>query len=188
MVLRTSQNSNLYPFLFCLSLGFLFPLQIYSESLPSYAEVYSEFLKGNYKTSSKFAKQYITSSGFQVPDERYFILYATGEEELSELDHIFGKSYATKKERTPQFFNSIFLILERAIVLEELSIGKKWGKIYEERGKLSKKYDEGLYLYGGILKLDKKEEEAKLVLEKAIQSTDDKALREKMISLLKTVN
>ncbi len=122
-----------------------------SAKTPDFEKVHDEFKRGNYSQASSISIQYIKSLDFNDYDERFLVIYITGEKQISEIHWVLKKSLERKPNRSSIFYNAIYLLLERALVLKDFNKGIYWGAIYEKEGGSSKKYEEGMYLYACIL-------------------------------------
>ncbi len=140
---------------------------------PDFEKVHDEFKRGNYSQASSISIQYIKSQEFSNYDERFLIIYITGEKQINEIHWVLKKSLEKKPDRSSIFYNSIYLLLERALVLKDFNKGIYWGAIYEKEGGSSKKYEEGMYLYACILLESGKKAQSVAIAKKYSKSQSD---------------
>ncbi|EMO10339.1 hypothetical protein LEP1GSC137_2358 [Leptospira borgpetersenii str. Noumea 25] len=144
---------------FLISVFVLFPQ---SSVLPTdFNDVYDFYKKGNYDTLVKVSRVALRKEEI---DYRILLLYTSAEKDPEEIDKTLRSIYEKKGSHPGIFYNSVFLFLERCLVLEDESSGIYWGKIFSENGTSSVRYAEGLYTYACILYEAGKFSEAKQIL------------------------
>ncbi|WP_167396414.1 hypothetical protein [Leptospira johnsonii] len=139
---------------------FLFSNSIYAVD---FDQVYEYYKKGNYDTLVKVSRSGLRSGEL---DYKILLLYVASESSLEEIDKTLLSIYSRSKEQPSIFYNSVFLFLERALVLESYESGARWGKIFLNKGESSVRYSEGVYTYACILYSSQEYEAASSVLAK----------------------
>ncbi|MFB5652558.1 hypothetical protein ACE5IS_18095 [Leptospira wolffii] len=131
-------------------LAFLFILFFVSGSSygVDFEEVYEYYKKGNYNTLVRASRQELRSGEV---DYKILLLYVASESNLEEIDKTLTSIYSRTKSQPAIFYNSVYLFLERALVLEAYEAGSRWGKIFLDKGESSIRYGEGVYTYACIL-------------------------------------
>ncbi|WP_061223579.1 hypothetical protein [Leptospira weilii] len=113
-----------------------------------FSDVYDFYKKGNYDTLVKVSRAALQKEEI---DYRILLLYTSAEKDPEEIDKTLRSIYEKKGSHPGIFYNSVFLFLERCLVLEDESSGIYWGKVFTENGTSSVRYAEGLYTYACIL-------------------------------------
>ncbi|PJZ49025.1 hypothetical protein CH362_11335 [Leptospira saintgironsiae] len=139
---------------------FLFSNSIHSVD---FDQVYEYYKKGNYDTLVKVSRSGLRSGEL---DYKILLLYVASESSLEEIDKTLLSIYSRSKEQPSIFYNSVFLFLERALVLESYESGTRWGKIFLNKGESSVRYFEGVYTYACILYSSQEYEAASSILAK----------------------
>jgi hypothetical protein len=140
---------------------------------PDFEKVHDEFKRGNYNQAATISIQYIKSQDFLNYDERFLVIYITGEKQINEIHWVLKKSLEKKPDRSSIFYNAVYLLLERSLVLKDINKGMYWGAIYEKEGGSSKKYEEGMYLYACILLEAGKKSQSLAIAKKYSKSQSD---------------
>ncbi|MGJ4747612.1 hypothetical protein ACQV5M_14725 [Leptospira sp. SA-E8] len=153
-----------------LTVIFLFSGPTYSVD---FDQVYEYYKKGNYDTLVKVSRSGLRSGEL---DYKILLLYVASESSLEEIDKTLLSIYSRSKEQPSIFYNSVFLFLERALVLESYGSGTRWGKIFLTKGESSVRYSEGVYTYACILYSSQEYEAASSVLAKLKSVPDDSKL------------
>ncbi|WP_036091029.1 hypothetical protein [Leptospira sp. B5-022] len=143
-----------------LTVIFLFSVPVYSVD---FDQIYEYYKKGNYDTLVKVSRSGLRSGEL---DYKILLLYVASESNLEEIDKTLLSIYSRSKEQPSIFYNSVFLFLERALVLESYESGSRWGKIFLYKGESSVRYSEGVYTYACILYSSQEYEAASSVLAK----------------------
>lgn len=146
--------------------GFVFvPLLFFSQKVFStdFSDVYDFYKKGNYDTLVKVSRVALRR---EEVDYKILLLYTASEKDPEEIDKTLRSIYEKKESHPGIFYNSVFLFLERCLVLGDESSGIYWGKIFTEKGSSSIRYAEGLYTYACILYEAGNFSEAKQILVK----------------------
>lgn len=174
-VRRFLENSaiRLFGFAFILY-TFIFQSPILSTD---FSDVYDFYKKGNYDTLVKVSR---TALRKEEVDYRILLLYTAAEKDPEEIDKTLRSIYEKKDSHPGIFYNSVFLFLERCLVLEDESSGIFWGKIFTEHGSSSVRYAEGLYTYACILYEAGKFSESKRILTKLKESKSTEKLIKKI--------
>lgn len=146
-------------------------------SSTDFSDVYDFYKKGNYDTLVKVSR---TALRKEEVDYRILLLYVAAEKDPEEIDKTLRSIYEKKDSHPGIFYNSVFLFLERCLVLEDESSGVYWGKIFKERGSSSVRYAEGLYTYACILYEAEKFAEAKQILSKLKELKNAEKLNKKI--------
>lgn len=149
---------------------FLFSNSIHSVD---FDQVYEYYKKGNYDTLVKVSRSGLRSGEL---DYKILLLYVASESSLEEIDKTLLSIYSRSKEQPSIFYNSVFLFLERALVLESYESGARWGKIFLNKGESSVRYSEGVYTYACILYSSQEYETASSVLAKLKSVPSDSKL------------
>ncbi|WP_425269328.1 hypothetical protein [Leptospira andrefontaineae] len=153
-----------------LTILFLFPDSTYSVD---FDQVYEYYKKGNYDTLVKVSRSGLRSGEL---DYKILLLYVASESSLEEIDKTLLSIYSRSKEQPSIFYNSVFLFLERALVLESYESGARWGKIFLTKGEASVRYSEGVYTYACILYSSQEYEAASSILAKLKSVSADSKL------------
>lgn len=161
-----------------IKIGFFF-LIICSSSIfaddSEFSIIFADYKKGNYDSVSRLSERHLTASNSEK-DPRIFFLYVSTESNWTKLKKNITKSPEPHFLNSTQFWNAIYLFMERALVFGENDLIVKWGKEFQKNAKQSPKYADGLYIYAtSVLEL-KNIEEAKRI----ISQIDEQALSENM--------
>lgn len=140
-------------------------LSIFSQRVFStdFSDVYDFYKKGNYDTLVKVSRVALRR---EEVDYKILLLYTASEKDPEEIDKTLRSIYEKKESHPGIFYNSVFLFLERCLVLGDELSGIYWGKIFTEKGSSSVRYAEGLYTYACILYEAGNFSEAKQILVK----------------------
>lgn len=160
---------------FAIILLFLIPQKPISST--DFSDVYDFYKKGNYDTLVKVSRSALRK---EEVDYRILLLYTAAEKDPEEIDKTLRSIYEKKSSHPGIFYNSVFLFLERCLVLEDESSGIHWGRIFSEHGAASVRYAEGLYTYACILFEAGKFPEAKQVLSKLKEWKSTEKLNKKI--------
>ncbi|XDD49411.1 hypothetical protein AB3N59_13500 [Leptospira sp. WS92.C1] len=168
---------NLVPRLFgsAIILFIFYPQSFVSST--DFSDIYDFYKKGNYDTLVKVSRSALRKEEI---DYRILLLYTASEKDPEEIDKTLKSIYDRKESHPGIFYNSVFLFLERCLVLENIESGLYWGKIFLERGSSSVRYAEGLYTYACILFEDGKFSEAKQILSKLKEWKSTEKLNKKI--------
>ncbi|TGL64616.1 hypothetical protein [Leptospira sarikeiensis] len=142
-------------------------------SAVDFDQVYEYYKKGNYDILVRVSRPALRSGEF---DYKILLLYVASEASLEEIDKTLLSIYGRSKEQPAIFYNSVFLFLERALVLEAYESGARWGKIFMSKGESSVRYSEGVYTYACILYSSQEYEAANSVLDKIKSVPSDSKL------------
>ncbi|WP_394854562.1 hypothetical protein [Leptospira ellisii] len=142
-----------------------------------FSDVYDFYKKGNYDTLVRVSRPALNR---EEVDYRILLLYTAAEKDPEQIDKTLRSIYERKRSHPGIFYNSVFLFLERCLVLEDSEAGIRWGKIFLEFGASSVRYAEGLYAYACILYEAEKFDEAKRVLIKLKESKSSDRLNKKI--------
>lgn len=176
----------------CSGTVFLFIyLFFFSLPFPAFAvdfdQVYEYYKKGNYDVLVRVSRPLLKQGEV---DYKILLLYVASEPNIEEIDKTLTSIYSRHKDHPGIFYNSVYLFLERALVLEAYESGIRWGKVFLEKGESSVRYTEGIYTHACILYSSKDYRSADSVLEKAKGIAKDSKLGKRIrileLSLEKT--
>jgi tetratricopeptide (TPR) repeat protein len=91
--------------------------------------------------------------------------------------------YVTNKELTPIFYNSVFLLLERGLVVGDVKLVEKWGFRFRKNGQPSSRYAEGLYIYASMFYEIGRYQDANFILSLALKENPPKVVEDKILRL-----
>lgn len=141
---------------------FLVSISIFGEE-SEFSTIFAEYKKGNYESVARHSESHITSS-LTEKDPRIFFLYVSTESNWTRLKKNIPTSPPPNFQKSVQFWNAIFLFLERALVFGENDLIVRLGKDFQKFANQSPKYSEGLYIYATSLMELKNIDETKKVL------------------------
>ena len=113
------------------------------------------------------------------------MLYVSSESNLEEMDRILESVYQGTDNRPNHLTNAMYLMLERALVANSVTIGEKWGYRFRQEADTSSRYAEGLYYYASLLFQNQKEKDALYISNLALHNKPDSNL-EARIQILQT--
>jgi len=153
-------------FSFILISFLFFPIDSQPKDSTSYGwdGLLAEFKKGNYSLVAKESKKEIDGSDCREVNLRFLLIYISSSSNLEEMDSTMESCYNNNKNLDRNFFNSNFLLLERAVVSGNPTIGEKWGYRFRKDGSISSRYAEGLYLYATLFYQTKKFKDSLFIL------------------------
>jgi hypothetical protein len=143
----------------------------------------SEFKKGNYSFVAAKSKETIENEDFRPKDERLILLFVSSSSSLEEMDGLLEKCYQANPDQGSVFYNSIYLFMERGLVVGDHSNVEKWGYRFRQNGQKSSRYAEGLYLYASMFYESNRPKDALFVISLALKESPPAVLQSKLFRL-----
>jgi len=152
-------------FFFSIYVFCLFSLSPLFSEETSFKSLYDEYKRGNYETVSRLTEK-ILNSKTNAWDPRIFYLYVATEQDWEKIKTKADHFPIPAGKESFHYFNALYLVMERALVLGEYESLIKWGRLFQKEGKASTRYmDAVLILAAGLLELKNPKEALKVVEE-----------------------
>lgn len=135
----------------------------------SYSSLLAEYKKGNYSLVASNAKKAIDSSNYRLQDERILLLYTASDSDWKEMDRVLEGVYSNSKERSSVLYRSIYLYMERCLVLGNTKMVEKWGYRFRLEATSSPKYLDGLYVYASMFYETKRPKDSLFIISIALK-------------------
>ncbi|MCC5816288.1 MAG: hypothetical protein JJT78_16175 [Leptospira sp.] len=161
----------------------LIPLDSVHSADLDFLSLKNEFKKGNYSFVAAKSKETIEKEEYQPKDERLVLLFVSSSSSLSEMDGLLEKCYQANSNRGSVFYNSIYLFMERGLVVGDHSNVEKWGYRFRQNGQQSSRYAEGLYLYASMFYESNRPKDALFVISLALKESPPAVLQSKLFRL-----
>lgn len=145
-----------------------------------FSSLLAEFKKGNYSLVSQRSKLEIEKQNYSPNDERLILLFISSSSDGKEMDEVMEKSYNLSSRRNSVFYNSVYLLMERGLVLGDHQLVEKWGYRFRQNGKSSTRYEDGLYLYASMFYESKRWKDSMFIIHLALQESPSKVLKAKL--------
>lgn len=152
-----------------------------------FTSLMSEFRKGNYKWVAKQTKTAIEAEQYLPKEEKLFVLYMSSESHWKEMDRVLEERYNRSPNRGAVFYNAVYLLLERALVLGNASLVEKWGYRFRLEGSTSPRYVDGLYVYATHFYETKRYKDASFLLHLAQKEKPKPALAQRIAHLRQAI-
>jgi hypothetical protein len=153
---------------------------VLAEEPSSYSSLLSEYKKGNYSFVASRAKEAIVSTNYLPKDERILLLYTASDSDWKEMDRILEGVYSNSKERSTVLYNSIYLYMERCLVLGNTKMVEKWGYRFRLEAASSPKYLDGLYVYASMFYESKRPKDSLFIISIALKEKPSPGLAAKL--------
>ena len=115
--------------------------------------MYDEYKRGNYETVSRLSEKILNSKTGNW-DSRIFYLYVATEQDWEKIKAKAMNFPPPTGKDSSHYFNALYLVMERALVLGEYESLIKWGRLFQKEGKTNSRYvDAVLILAAGLLEL-----------------------------------
>ncbi len=152
-----------------------------SEENPTLKKILDLYKKKDYKEISKVASEYIHKSEDLSQDDKVLKFYFHTENDIRKLDLVLDNIYKNTDEVNSKFHTLTYMLMEKAILVDEYDIGVKWGDIFRKEAKSKKqKYIKGLYLYSCLLYKAERPLISLSVIDTALKEKPSKKMIEKL--------
>ncbi|MCB1193391.1 MAG: hypothetical protein H7A23_11880 [Leptospiraceae bacterium] len=108
------------------------------------------YMRGKYKETLKVCQEYIKNRGSNPYDYRIINIYTETETDIKHLDKTIEDVYTNTKLDKRKMILWMYILLDKALISEQYSIGLKWGKRFKKHAKRSKLFYQGVYLIACI--------------------------------------
>lgn len=132
---------------FIISMGFLiYTSAIFSNNTVTYKKIHSYYTKGKYEDALKFCRQHIKRSKKTKYDFRIINIYANTENNIRALDKVMEEIYLHSNLNKKKMSLWMYILLDKALISGQYSIGFKWGRRFKKYARRSRLYFKGIYL------------------------------------------
>ncbi|MBK8395094.1 MAG: hypothetical protein IPL26_07580 [Leptospiraceae bacterium] len=123
-----------------------------SQENPTLKKILELYKRKDFKEISRLANDYIQKSEELSQDDKVLKFYFHTESDIRKLDSILDTIYKNTDEVNSKFHILTYMLMEKALLVDEYEIGVKWGDIFRKEAKAKKqRYVKGMYLYSCLL-------------------------------------
>ncbi|MDX1958687.1 MAG: hypothetical protein SFU98_08950 [Leptospiraceae bacterium] len=127
-------------------------------------KTFEAFYNKDFPKSRNLAFQYLKDSESIDTSDKVLKIFFITEPDLNHLDLILDRIYISNQKKNFHFYKLVYILLEKSTVAENHKIATKWGEIFVNEAKNSKRYSRGLYLYSLTLFQRNESQRAETVL------------------------
>ncbi len=138
----------------------------------------SFFRQGNYEKARKISEKVIARED-TIPKKILIVAILTAKG-IRIADGYLMTYFKSEGKFDEELSKSVLFFLERAFVIEEYSLGLKWGYLFRKKAHPYPEYPKGLYYYSCILKDSGKSKDSLYVTSLALSRSTSVSLNEKI--------